>query len=311
MITIYTDKIQAAIKFATKTHEVYQKQKRKGKDIPYITHPLTVGLILARAEADENTIIAGILHDTMEDSIPEKKVTREMLAERFGDEVATLVDSVTEKDKGLLWEQRKSEALEHIKHFSHGSLLVKSADIISNVAEILEDYKKDGDQTFTRFNAPKDKILLHSRNSIATIVECWGENPLKRDLLELDAEMYRIQALDQGHVAYLEWNLFYILYEIDRALANSFGAEKVIDLCKQTQAGIDTFREQNDVHSFERDFLLKMKEFDVVINNIKETSGEDMLYFLLISHIADSIYTLRSFVDIVAQGQVGSTIEPT
>jgi (p)ppGpp synthase/HD superfamily hydrolase len=39
-------KIQKAIKFAVKTHEVYQKQTRKGKDVSYITHPLTVGLIL-------------------------------------------------------------------------------------------------------------------------------------------------------------------------------------------------------------------------------------------------------------------------
>jgi len=41
-------KIQKAIKFAVKTHEVYQKQARKGKDVSYITHPLTVGLILSQ-----------------------------------------------------------------------------------------------------------------------------------------------------------------------------------------------------------------------------------------------------------------------
>ena len=44
---LYSYKISRAIRFSTKTHEVYQKQKRKGKDIPYITHPLTVGLILS------------------------------------------------------------------------------------------------------------------------------------------------------------------------------------------------------------------------------------------------------------------------
>ncbi len=69
---IYTQKIQHAIRFAIKTHEGYQKQKRKGKDVPYITHPLTVGLILAKAGANEDVIIAGILHDTIEDSIEEK-----------------------------------------------------------------------------------------------------------------------------------------------------------------------------------------------------------------------------------------------
>ncbi len=42
-----------AIRFSIRTHEVFQKQKRKGKDIAYINHPLTVGVILARAGATE------------------------------------------------------------------------------------------------------------------------------------------------------------------------------------------------------------------------------------------------------------------
>src|ERR1700686_3915962 len=127
---IFTPKIRKAIAFSVMTHEVlYPKQKRKGKDIPYITHPLTVGLILARANAGEDVIVAGILHDTIEDSIDKKKVTRGMLVERFSKNVADLVDSVTEQRKDLEWEPRKHEALEHIKIFSRDSLLVKSADI--------------------------------------------------------------------------------------------------------------------------------------------------------------------------------------
>ena len=81
------EKIQTAIKFAIKTHEVYQQQKRKGKDIAYITHPLTVGIILAKIDSSDDVIIAGILHDTTEDSIPEKKVTKNMIAKRFGNNV--------------------------------------------------------------------------------------------------------------------------------------------------------------------------------------------------------------------------------
>lgn len=97
----YTPKIKAAIRFAIKTHEVYQKQKRKGKEVAYIKHPLTVTLILARAGADEDLVTAGVLHDTIEDSIPEKKMTKVMLEERFGKSVAGLVDGVTEQDKSL------------------------------------------------------------------------------------------------------------------------------------------------------------------------------------------------------------------
>ncbi|PIZ65152.1 hypothetical protein CO051_01240 [Candidatus Roizmanbacteria bacterium CG_4_9_14_0_2_um_filter_39_13] len=53
---IYTKIINKAITFTTKIHEIDTKKKRKGKDIPYITHSLAVGLILARVTKDENII---------------------------------------------------------------------------------------------------------------------------------------------------------------------------------------------------------------------------------------------------------------
>jgi (p)ppGpp synthase/HD superfamily hydrolase len=114
---IYTRNIEKAIKFAAKTHNHYQEQKRKGKRIPYISHPLTAGIILSLAGASEEVIVAGILHDTIEDSIDEKKVTPAMIEERFGAVVRDLVLSVTEEDKALPWAQRKASALSHIGHF--------------------------------------------------------------------------------------------------------------------------------------------------------------------------------------------------
>lgn len=192
---VYTQKIQDAIHFSIKTHEVYQKQKRKGKDIPYITHPLTVGLILSQAGAEEELVIAGILHDTIEDSIEDKKVTKEMLAERFGENVATLVDSVTEKDRGLSWHERKEAALEEIKNFSHDSLLLKSADVISNNTELISDYKRDGDKTFERFNASKDEALQHTLQVIGVILNTWDKNSLAIDLSDIAYKLQDIGAL--------------------------------------------------------------------------------------------------------------------
>ena len=189
---IYTQKIQHAIRFATKTHEGYQKQKRKGKDIPYITHPLTVGLILASANASEDVVIAGILHDTIEDSVPEKKVTKEMIIERFGANVAELVLSVTEQDKSLSWEERKREALEHIETFSHDSLLLKSADIIANNSELIDDYERHGEEIFTRFNAPKDKLIKQHLLTITAIITKWSESPLAEDLQSIARQIERM-----------------------------------------------------------------------------------------------------------------------
>ena len=190
---IFTPKIKKAIRFATKTHEVYQKQKRKGKDIPYITHPLAVGLILSRANASEDVVVAGILHDTIEDSTEKKKVTREMLAERFGEIVADLVASVTEERKDLPWEERKREAREHIKQFSRDSLLLKSADLVSNASDILDDYTDQGSKMFERFNAPKEKVVWNYKETMKTVLDRWPENPLAGDLHALIASLNEIE----------------------------------------------------------------------------------------------------------------------
>ena len=188
---IFSPNIFKAIKFAIKTHEIYQKQKRKGKDIPYITHPLTVGLILARAGAPENIIIAGILHDTMEDGAIGHKVTRAMLDERFVLSVGDMVSGVSEQNKDLPWNERKQEALERIKIMQGPTLWVKSADVISNVSELLDDYGHDGDVVFSRFNAPKKDIIANYIAVLRALIERWEEfeNPLVADLEGLVVEV--------------------------------------------------------------------------------------------------------------------------
>ncbi len=206
---IFTPAIQKAIQFSIKTHEIYQKQKRKGKDVPYITHPLTVALILSQAGASEGVVVAGILHDTIEDSVEEKKVTKEMLVERFGENVAELVDSVTEKDRGLSWSERKEDALEEIKKFSSDSLLLKSADVISNNTELIRDYNCDGDKTFERFNASKEETLKHTLQVIRTILEGNEECPLVWDLKMLAMGLNTVGTnifMSKYKPALLEWD---------------------------------------------------------------------------------------------------------
>jgi len=191
-LMIYTKNVQKAIKFAAKTHNQYQQQLRKGKEIPYITHPLTVGIILSLSGASEDIVVAGILHDTIEDSADHKKVTAGMIAERFGDAVAELVLSVTETDKSRSWDERKAEALGHIAHFSHDSLLVKSADVLSNVTELIDDHARYGDEVFSRFHVPKGKTVSQQLKVIAAILGRWPESPLSGDLSAGMEELRRI-----------------------------------------------------------------------------------------------------------------------
>jgi len=196
--SMLSPRVRDALRLALETHEINDKQKRKGKDVPYITHPLTVGLILARAGGDETMIIAGILHDVLEDSVAEHKVTYEMLRERFGPSAADIVKSVTEPNKALPWPERKRAALKHLKKMVGAGLWVKAADTISNVSELLDDYAREpegqGDKLFGRFNAPKTAIIANYLAVIDVLIEKQltpegQEHTLMLDLKTLRADL--------------------------------------------------------------------------------------------------------------------------
>ena len=92
--------IEKAYKVA---YEAHKDQKRKSGE-PYIIHPLCVAIILADLELDKETIVAGILHDVVEDTI----LTLDQVEKEFGSEVALLVDGVTKLTQ-LSWSMDKVE----------------------------------------------------------------------------------------------------------------------------------------------------------------------------------------------------------
>ena len=94
---------------------------------------------------------------------------------------------------------------------------------------------------FARFNASREKIFQHYQNSITVITEKWNESPLVSDLLELSVELYRIQAIEEGNLAYVDWNQYFILYEINRVYKESTVTNNVIDICRQTRDNIAVF----------------------------------------------------------------------
>jgi len=92
--------IEKAYRIAKEAHE---GQLRKSGE-PYIIHPLCVAIILADLELDKETIVAGILHDVVEDTV----LSLDEVAKLFGDEVALLVDGVTKLTQ-LSWSMDKVE----------------------------------------------------------------------------------------------------------------------------------------------------------------------------------------------------------
>lgn len=168
---IFSEKIQEAIDFADSAHK---GQKRKVSNLPYVVHPLGVALILARLKTPEEIIVAGLLHDVIEDC----GVVLEEISEKFGTNVARIVDDLTEKNKNLPWETRKQKAIEHISEMKKDSLLVKSADILYNLSDIKRNFETYGDQVFKYFNAPKEKQLERYEKLIKALDKKMEKNPL-------------------------------------------------------------------------------------------------------------------------------------
>ena len=147
-------KVLSAIEFAVKAH---MRQLRKGTDIPYVIHPISVGKILVENNCPEECVIAGILHDTLEDT----DVTREDLARLFGKEVADIVLGASEPDKSDTWENRKQHTIEYLKTAPENIRMVACADKLHNLRSIIEDYQKEGEDLWKRFRRGKDKQLWY------------------------------------------------------------------------------------------------------------------------------------------------------
>lgn len=98
-----SDDISMVEKAYNIAHDAHKDQKRKSGE-PYIIHPLCVAIILADLELDKETIVSGILHDVVEDTV----MTIDEITEQFGSEVALLVDGVTKLTQ-LSWSMDKVE----------------------------------------------------------------------------------------------------------------------------------------------------------------------------------------------------------
>lgn len=145
--------IAEAIKFATEKHAaVINKdgsigQKRKGSSLPYIVHPMEVWQILRNNNCSATVQIAGLLHDTLEDT----DTTPEEIETKFGKEVLELVNSESE-DKSKTWQERKQHTIDALANDSIETMQVCCADKLSNCKAQLYDYKQIGDALFERFN---------------------------------------------------------------------------------------------------------------------------------------------------------------
>jgi (p)ppGpp synthase/HD superfamily hydrolase len=195
----YSPLIEKAIQTSAQAH---RKQYRKGNpDLPYVSHPYSVFTILSEYTTNENVLITGLLHDVLEDADP-KEYSEQKLKDIFGDKVVSIIKEVSEQKNGDLqnieakvnWEERKLIYLNHLKTVSTEALMVSTADKVHNLISTLDDFSKEGNVVWDRFNAPKNKQLWFYREFTSIISERLN-NKLSEKLRDLTKQMEDISRL--------------------------------------------------------------------------------------------------------------------
>jgi (p)ppGpp synthase/HD superfamily hydrolase len=197
-MTGYSDRINHALAFAAKHHD---RQVRRGTRLPYLTHPANVAIILTWYDRDEDTVVAGILHDVVEDCVRER-YTREMLeqriGEKFGGDVLETVLAVTQRtldDEGveLSSDQRKDDYLERLVHASDRARWVCAADKVHNGNSILADLRRtlDPDTVWNRFSSGREGTIRWYRRVYERLRELGFETPIMDELRSVAEQLER------------------------------------------------------------------------------------------------------------------------
>ena len=196
MTTGYSDRINHAFAFAAKHHD---RQVRKGTRLPYLTHPANVAVILTRYGQDDDTVVAGILHDVVEDCVREdytRAMLEERIASKFGREVLDAVLQVTKRrldDEGepMSSEEEKADYLERLAGASERARWVCAADKIHNGRSILADLRRtmDPDTVWSRFRVGREGTIRWYRQVHDRLAELGFSAPIMAELREVAEEL--------------------------------------------------------------------------------------------------------------------------
>jgi len=174
---ILTKRYFEAFRYAA---ELHTHQVRKGSDVPYLSHLMSVSALVMEYGGTENEAIAGLLHDAAEDQGGYD--TLDEIREHFGDEVAEIVEACSDTfdDPKPPWRLRKEAYLAHLKTAPNNVLMVSLADKLHNSRSILTDVQNNGVAVFDKFRGKREGTLWYYR-SLVTVFKQVSTNAMVRE----------------------------------------------------------------------------------------------------------------------------------
>jgi (p)ppGpp synthase/HD superfamily hydrolase len=173
------DRFGAALLYALQAHD---GQTRKGTQTPYVGHVLGVCALVLEDGGDEDEAIAALLHDAGEDAGGRSRI--EDIRVRFGSRVAGLVEACSDtlETPKPPWRERKEAYVAAAEHHELDALRVSLADKLYNMRVIARDYRRLGEDLWSRFNAGRDDVLWYYRSLLGVFRRRLPDSPMVREL---------------------------------------------------------------------------------------------------------------------------------
>lgn len=191
----YSSSLLHALQFAGHIHA---EQRRKGSDIPYLSHLMAVCAIVLDYGGSETEAIGALLHDAAEDCGGRQML--EKVRNTFGDPVAEIVEGCTDtfEDPKPEWRPRKEGYIRHLAGAPDPVRMVACADKLHNLLCTVRDLRAaPGPDYWTRFTAGRDEQLWYYRGCM----EAFGQGkrpPMLREFEIVFAEFEKLTAIPMG-----------------------------------------------------------------------------------------------------------------
>lgn len=155
-------------------------QTRKGDGTtPYLAHPVRVARYLDGFGFSLDTVAAGFLHDTLEETPPERRdARRQELLKIVGRRVLELIEAVSDANPEAPWLERKQAYLRHLEQAPQAALAVSCADKLDNTLDLQGLLLCQGSAALERFNAPLAERITYHEEIVRVIGKRWPGCPL-------------------------------------------------------------------------------------------------------------------------------------
>ena len=204
-VTGYSDRINHALAYAAKHHA---QQVWKGSSrVPYFTYPANVAVILTRYGQDDDTVVAGILHEVVADNVRDGQ-TAEMLQERIGDKfgnaVVDALVSVAERrvdDDGveMSLDERKDDLLERLGAASEQARWIVAVGALHAGSSLLADLRRTAypETVWARHAGDRTDVAVSYRRTLDRLAQSGFAAPIMQELSGVVEALEKLAADDQ------------------------------------------------------------------------------------------------------------------